>query len=53
MFAPAEGFYATEGLGVDEIRLSYCLNTEALSDAMDVLALGLKKYMEIQGTAQI
>jgi aspartate aminotransferase len=47
MFAPAEGFYATEGLGVDEIRLSYCLNTEALSDAMDILALGLQKYMEL------
>jgi aspartate aminotransferase len=47
MFAPAEGFYATEGLGVDEIRLSYCLNTEALSDAMDIIDLGLKKYMEL------
>ncbi|MCU6396676.1 aminotransferase class I/II-fold pyridoxal phosphate-dependent enzyme, partial [Enterobacter quasiroggenkampii] len=40
MFAPAEGFYATEGLGKDEIRISYCLNTEALKDAMDIFALG-------------
>ncbi len=44
MFAPAEGFYATEGLGKDEIRISYCLNTEALKDAMDIFALGLEKY---------
>jgi len=48
MFAPAEGFYATEGLGINEIRLSYCLNTTALSDAMDILAIGLKQYMEIE-----
>ena len=26
MFAPAEGFYATPGLGKDEIRIAYVLN---------------------------
>lgn len=48
MFAPAEGFYATEGLGKDEIRISYCLNTEALKDAMDIFALGLEKYRTLE-----
>lgn len=48
MFAPAEGFYATEGLGKDEIRISYCLNTEALKDAMDIFALGLEKYRALE-----
>ncbi|WP_346888505.1 pyridoxal phosphate-dependent aminotransferase [Clostridium sp. UBA1056] len=48
MVAPAEGFYATEGLGMDEIRLSYCLNTEALADAMDILEKALDEYMKIE-----
>lgn len=47
MFAPAEGFYATEGLGKDEIRLSYCLNSNDLKDAMDILAIALEKYMSL------
>lgn len=33
MVAPAECFYATKGLVINEIRLSYCLNTTALKDA--------------------
>ncbi|MGN9161059.1 pyridoxal phosphate-dependent aminotransferase [Clostridium sulfidigenes] len=48
MVAPAEGFYATEGLGMDEIRLSYCLNTEALADAMDILERALAEYIKIE-----
>ncbi|MCM0648508.1 pyridoxal phosphate-dependent aminotransferase [Clostridium swellfunianum] len=48
MFAPAEGFYATEGLGKNEIRLSYCLKAEDLKDAMDILAIALKRYMNIK-----
>lgn len=48
MVAPAEGFYATEGLGKDEIRISYCLNAEALEDAMNILAIAIKKYKEIE-----
>lgn len=48
MVAPAEGFYATEGLGMDEIRLSYCLNTEALADAMDILEKALDEYVKIE-----
>jgi len=47
MVAPAQGFYATKGLGVDEIRLSYCLNTTALKDAMEILGIAIKKYIEL------
>lgn len=44
MLSPAEGFYATEGLGKDEVRLSYCLNVDDLAKAMNILNEGLKAY---------
>lgn len=44
MFAPASGFYSTEGLGKDEIRISYVLNTEDLKNSMIVLDEALKVY---------
>ncbi len=44
MMAPAEGFYATEGLGKDEVRISYCLNVDSLEKAMNILNEGLKAY---------
>ena len=44
MLAPAEGFYATKGLGVDEIRIAYILNTEDLTAAMDILKDAISKY---------
>lgn len=44
MFAPASGFYSTEGLGKDEIRISYVLNTSDLADSMKVLEEALKVY---------
>ncbi|WP_425449772.1 pyridoxal phosphate-dependent aminotransferase [Dethiothermospora halolimnae] len=44
MMAPAEGFYATEGLGKDEVRLSYVLNEKDLKKAMDILEKGLEVY---------
>ena len=47
MVAPAQGFYATKGLGVNEIRLSYCLNTTALKDAMEILGIAIKKYVKL------
>lgn len=47
MVAPANGFYATKGLGEDEIRISYCLNSEDLSDAMDILEKALDEYIKI------
>jgi aspartate aminotransferase len=44
MMAPAAGFYASDGLGRDEVRIAYVLNTEALEKAMICLAEGLKAY---------
>lgn len=44
MLAPAEGFYATPGLGKDEVRISYCLNTDDLKRAMEILEKGLEEY---------
>lgn len=44
MVAPAEGFYATSGLGVNEIRLSYCLKGEDLKEAMELLKIAIEQY---------
>lgn len=44
MLAPAEGFYATPGLGRDEVRLAYILNEDDLRKAMNILKLALEKY---------
>ncbi len=44
MFAPAEGFYATKGLGKDEIRISYVLQEESLKKAMNILKQALEVY---------
>lgn len=46
MFAPAAGFYSTEGLGLNEIRIAYVLNEDSLKRAMNILKLGLEKYMQ-------
>ncbi|MEE4215957.1 MAG: pyridoxal phosphate-dependent aminotransferase [Bacteroidales bacterium] len=44
MLAPASGFYSTPGLGRDEVRIAYVLNTGELKNAMDTLAEALKVY---------
>ena len=44
MLSPGEGFYATPGLGVDEVRIAYVLNTDSLHAAMDCLEAGLQAY---------
>jgi aspartate aminotransferase len=49
MVAPAGGFYSTPGLGKDEIRMAYCINQEALKDAMHILALGIDAYKAKKG----
>ncbi len=42
--APAEGFYATEGLGRDEVRIAYILKEEDLKRSTDILEQALKEY---------
>lgn len=44
MMAPAEGFYAPEGLGKDEVRLSYVLNEKDLQKSMEIIKKGLEVY---------
>jgi len=42
--APADGFYATPGLGVDEVRIAYVLEEAKLKRAMAILAAALAAY---------
>lgn len=44
MLAPATGFYSTPGSGINEVRLAYVLNKEALKNAMICLEKALKVY---------
>lgn len=44
MLAPATGFYGTPGLGKQEVRLAYVLNTKAINAAMDCLEEALREY---------
>ncbi len=44
MLAPATGFYATKGLGLDEVRISYVLNVNDLNASMDCLQEAIKVY---------
>lgn len=46
MVSPATGFYATPGLGKNEIRIAYVLNCDDLRTAMGILAEGIKEYRE-------
>ncbi|MFK5883692.1 MAG: pyridoxal phosphate-dependent aminotransferase [Candidatus Izemoplasma sp.] len=47
MLSPAEGFYATKGLGVDEVRIAYVLNTDKMKIAMNILKEGLIAYNKL------
>ena len=44
MLAPADGFYATPGLGKNEARIAYVLERGALERAMRILAASLEAY---------
>lgn len=44
MLAPATGFYSTKGLGKNEVRIAYVLNTDDLKKAMECLEVALKQY---------
>ena len=48
MACPAEDFYATPGLGRDEIRLAYVLKEDDLHKAAIILKEGLEKYIELK-----
>ncbi|NAS11752.1 pyridoxal phosphate-dependent aminotransferase [Poritiphilus flavus] len=44
MVAPAAGFYATEGLGKNQIRIAYVLEKPVLKRAVAILGEALKTY---------
>jgi aspartate aminotransferase len=44
MFAPAEGFYVTPGLGKNEIRIAYVLKEEDLRRSAQLIRLGIERY---------
>ena len=44
MVAPAAGFYATEGMGMNQIRIAYVLKKERLVKAVQILKEALKTY---------
>jgi aspartate aminotransferase len=44
MVAPAYGFYATPGLGANEVRIAYVLHADDLKRAICVLGEGLNAY---------
>ena len=44
MMAPGEGFYATPGLGGDEVRIAYVLNQDDLRSAIECLRVALSQY---------
>jgi aspartate aminotransferase len=48
MAAPGEGFYATEGLGKDEIRIAYVLDSDTLKRALQILEKGIIEYKRIR-----
>jgi aspartate aminotransferase len=46
LVTPASGFYQTRGKGSDEIRIAYVLEEKKLSRALELILLGLEKYLK-------
>ena len=44
MVAPAAGFYSTQGLGKNQVRIAYVLNKEDLKTSVAILKAALNKY---------
>lgn len=44
MLAPANGFYATPGRGMNEVRIAYVLNIPTLKRCLTILKQALKEY---------
>ena len=48
MMAPATGFYATPGLGKNQLRIAYVLKKEDLIKSVNILKQGLKVYKNLE-----
>jgi aspartate aminotransferase len=44
MMAPNSGFYATHGLGKQEVRMAYVLHQDDIRKAVQCIAVALQKY---------
>ncbi|WMI80304.1 pyridoxal phosphate-dependent aminotransferase [Anaerotignum sp. MB30-C6] len=44
MYAPAEGFYATPGIGKNELRIAYILEAEDMARGIELLGKGIEAY---------
>jgi len=53
MVAPGAGFYASSGVGHDEIRIAYVLEEAKLVRAVEVLKAGLEAYAKARQEAAI
>ena len=49
MVAPAPGFYATPGLGADEVRIAYVLKGADLKKSVEIFAAALPAYAKLRG----
>ena len=48
MVAPAAGFYSTQNVGLDEVRIAYVLKKEDLIKAVEILKEAIKVYNSIK-----
>ena len=46
MLAPAQGFYASKGMGKNEVRIAYVLNENDMKRSMEILKKAIKKYQK-------
>jgi aspartate aminotransferase len=44
LVSPGRGFYATPGLGADELRIAFVFRTGIMERAMEILAKGIRQY---------
>ena len=53
MLAPATGFYSTPGVGINEVRIAFVLDSEKLHLAATILRLGLEAYKKIHAVSLV
>ncbi len=46
MLAPAAGFYASPGIGKNEVRIAYVINQTSLKRCIEILRLALQNYLQ-------
>ena len=44
LVAPGQGFYATPGKGINEVRLAFMLNVEDMRKSLNILGLALQEF---------